>query len=215
MRKHLWVMLFLASIPVLAQEDDEQWGRSGRWTEPGPGQEGSAAVGERVLVEAEGPQWAWAELSAATRVSNSGQMLKKGRRLWVMKEEKKITGCTREGGARFCLEDRDGDSRFEKVRTIGGGKPVTIGAGYKVVWEPGEDSVRRELVFLGTDGSVYRFSVREYAGATTVPAVASDIQFARTDPGPTEVTFRSARLEIQDGEGGTIRFRVLGDTVGE
>jgi hypothetical protein len=214
MRKHLWALFVLAAIPILAQEDDEQWGRSGRWTEPGPGHEGSAAVGERVLVEAEGNQWAWAELSAATRVSNSGQMLEKGRRLWLMKEEDKLTGCTREGGARFCLEDRDGDGRFEKVRTIGGGKPAAVSAGYKVVWQPGEEAVRRELVFLGTDGSVYRFSVREYAGTATTPSVASDVQYPRAASGPTEVTFRSAKLEVQDGEGGAIRFRIIGDGAG-
>ncbi|MDA8449900.1 hypothetical protein M5C97_01725 [Acidovorax sp. NCPPB 3859] len=73
---------------------------------------------------------------------------------------------------------------------------------------PRQESLRRELIYLGTAGKVIRLAYREYLGDMARPAFAQEVSY---DLGklPFEILFKSARFEVLDVGSSSLRYRVL------
>jgi hypothetical protein len=75
---------------------------------------------------------------------------------------------------------------------------VMVGEGFK-----------SELVYQGVAASALRLLYREYSESLVRPAFQQDLTYTMAEDGPTEVGFRSLRLEVLGADNLGIRYRVL------
>ncbi len=70
------------------------------------------------------------------------------------------------------------------------------------------DSLRRELIYLGTAGKIMRIAYREYLGDMARPAFAQEVTYD-VDKLPLEIAFKNAKFQVLEIRGSTLRYRVL------
>ena len=73
---------------------------------------------------------------------------------------------------------------------------------------PRPESVRRELVYLGSAGKIIRLAYREYLGDLARPAFTQEVTYDVADL-PMQVSFRNARFEVLTIGGSAITYRAL------
>ncbi|WP_375576131.1 hypothetical protein [Paracidovorax oryzae] len=73
---------------------------------------------------------------------------------------------------------------------------------------PQRESLRRELIYLGTAGNVIRLAYREYLGDMARPAFAQEVAYDLAKL-PFEILFKSARFEVLEVGSSSLRYRVL------
>jgi hypothetical protein len=111
-----------------------------------------------------------------------------------------------------CFAGTTSDSRFTKVMVpadaIWWSKPLSAPLRYEqqdeIITRP--ESIRRELIYLGTSGRVMRLAYREYAGDLARPAFAQEVTDDVVDL-PMQVTFKSSRFEVLAIGGSSITYR--------
>jgi hypothetical protein len=123
--------------------------------------------------------------------------------------------------SRICLADRDSDGSFDHWTAPEGpsdsrlhawntmDKPIAFSGAQGSSMRAGGEGFRNELVYEGISGSVVAILYREFVNDLARPAFQQDLHYTLQDPGPTEVSFRGARLRIHSADNNTIRYEIL------
>ncbi|ULR87332.1 hypothetical protein [Comamonas sp. B21-038] len=85
-------------------------------------------------------------------------------------------------------------------------RPIAIRAVEESILRP--EAFRNELVFLGSAGKTLRLLYREYAGDFVRPAFSQDVAYD-VEALPMEIQFRTARIQVLELPGSSIKYRVL------
>lgn len=118
----------------------------------------------------------------------------------------------------ICFRDADSDGRFEAYFVGPGGTrgsgSVAIeieggGPAYRESTAAHEGSFRRELVFLGVDGSTLRMQYREFRGEFVRPAFDQLLTYRLRGDGGSVIRFRGLEIRVVAAEEGRIRYTLV------
>lgn len=122
--------------------------------------------------------------------------------------------------SRVCLQDRNSDGAFDYWTAPEGPSDSRLGT-WMALDKPipfqdaqgtstaGSNGFRRELIYEGVSGNVVDILYREFVNDLARPAFQQDLHYTLQSPGPTEVSFRSARVRIHSADNNAIRYEVL------
>lgn len=188
---------------------------------PEIGHPAEAGVGGAIYHEEEFPAQVFARLLEDVTVTSKGDVLKSGTLLQGEILKGRTLFCSLDlfhaGPWRvraLCLIDHDLDGRFGSLHLVEYRPPkqYPIDVGYQLVHvqtkAPQMDTFRRELVYLGSGGGVLRLAYREYVNGLAREAFGQDATY-NIGEGPTEVTFKGARIEVVRADNTGITYRVL------
>jgi hypothetical protein len=68
---------------------------------------------------------------------------------------------------------------------------------------------RWELIYEGLDGATVNMLYREFVGDLVRPGFQQELKYTLTNPGPTEIRFRTAKLRIVSADNNGINYEVL------
>jgi len=71
------------------------------------------------------------------------------------------------------------------------------------------EGFKMELVYQGVADNVLRMAYREYKENLARPAFHQDLTYTLEEEGPTEVSFRSLRIEVTEADNSGLKYRVL------
>lgn len=122
--------------------------------------------------------------------------------------------------SRVCLQDRNSDGAFDHWTAPEGPSDSRLGT-WMALDKPlpfqdaqgtstaGGNGFRSELIYEGVSGNVVNILYREFVNDLARPAFQQDLHYTLQSPGPTEVSFRSARVRIHSADNNAIRYEVL------
>lgn len=112
----------------------------------------------------------------------------------------------------ICFFDSDGNSTADKYWVVGTLESITYDvpnipiSRAEAIADAG--GFKYELLYQGIDRNVVRVSYREFTGNLARPAFQQDLTYTLADKGPTQVAFRSLRIEIEGADNNNIQYRV-------
>ena len=142
--------------------------------------------------------------------------VEKGARLVGYAVNNETGFCKRYGSTILCFFDDDDDGKIDSYRSSNGlnmwGSKANLAAPipYKVA-DLNDDSsgYKYELIYQGISDNVLNVSYREYVDSMARPAFQQDLRYTLKLSGPTEITFRSAKLRVFSADNDRISFEVL------
>jgi len=173
----------------------------------------SARVGEVML---DRYRYSAAPTAAPVAVIPAGQgryEVRAGYRLIGRRIDGELAYCTPIDTNFACFYDNDNDGVFdhELLTNLGvasSKRPLVPAAAYT----KGEGSVAKgfksELVYLGRSDKVINLRYLDYTDDLAQPSYSQELKFTLDEPGPTEISFRDARLRVLQADGQTIRYEV-------
>ncbi|MEO6196161.1 MAG: hypothetical protein ABIS20_24330 [Thermoanaerobaculia bacterium] len=122
---------------------------------------------------------------------------------------------------RVCLVDRNGDGKFDqwtapegpsgaRIRTwIALNPPLSFTLAQGDAMSGVGHGYRYELLYEGISGNVVAILYREYVNDLARPAFQQDLHYTLEASGPTEVSFRGARIRIYSADNNALKYELL------
>ena len=217
-------LLALVIPPVLPALGNTVMTETVSKTAPDLGAASHVGVGESVYGEVREKKRVAARTQSAIVVTKQGGNIQKGADLLGEymdgeKEGHNEAYCapvfTVPGIAFLCLMDKNGDNRFDTLLQRGYKPPkgIVVDVPFERVLLTQSDSLaeafRRELVYEGAGGGVLKLLYREFSSDMARPAFSQEASYDLAHTGPTEVTFKGARLIISAAGNTGIDYKVL------
>jgi len=207
-RRLVALALLLSAVPCFSEDVVTRFVRH---KEPDLGVPAKAAPGDQIYVEYEQTETMWAKLKSDARVSESGMILPKGLLLEcdIAHGSGQTDCCKGYEAALYCLQDRDHNGRFDKVKILGGGRPFEyVSAPYEIVYQPKDDLPRwrKSVVYQGVAGGVLHLTYEEISNGA--PKSTRELTFDVAKDGPTDVVYQGLHLVFSTVDSAHVEYSV-------
>lgn len=112
-----------------------------------------------------------------------------------------------------CAFDADDDGSFESVRGQIGAffhhGIINPPAAYQKSEQASQGGWRRELIFLGIDGTTLRVGYREYDGDLARPAFSEDLTYPIRGDGTSVIRYKNLTIDVMKATGDMIQFTIV------
>jgi hypothetical protein len=178
------------------------------------GTSASARVGEVMLDRYRYSAAPTASPIAAIPAESGRYEVRAGYRLTARRVDGELAYCTPIDTDFACFYDNDNDGVFDHQRVTNLGiasskRPLVPGVAYT----KGEGSVAKgfksELVYLGRSDNVINLRYLDYTDDLEQPSYSQELKYTLEARGPTEISFRDARLKVLSADNLAIRYEIL------
>lgn len=203
------LVLALGSTAVLA---DDVVARFTHESKPQVGSVATAGPGEVLYLEYEQNETRFAKLKNDARVSQSGMTLPKGLMLEcdIAHGSGSVDCCKGYETALYCLQDRDHDGKFDRVKIVAGGKPLEhLFTPYETIWQTSESAPhwRKSLTYQGSAGGILRATFQGDGSGSG--SQTHDLSFDLAKEGATDVFYEGMHLMITKVDASRIEYTVI------
>jgi hypothetical protein len=206
-----WILAVSIGASLLSA--DEATTRVNKGASPALGIEAEVGTGDVVYAEWERSELEYARLRSPVKVSDTGMTLPKG----LLLESSIAVGgrkdfCVGYESALYCFQDTDDDHIFERVKIVGGARPLPrISGPYTLESQARGDlpGWRKEIVYQGASAGVMRFTFREFGSDWTTPRESREVTYDLAPGGSSEVVYQGAKLEVRSATSNSLRFKLV------
>lgn len=178
------------------------------------GQSGTARVGEAMLDRYRYRAERLAQPLAAIPAAPGRLEVRAGTTLVGRQVDGELSFCTRLDGNFACFYDSNGDQIFDHFKVVNlslasSKQALQPPVAYTLSDAPRSRGYKHELLYFGRSDAVIHLSYREYRDDLSQPAHEEDLHYTLNPTGPTEISFRSARLRVTQADNQTIQYEIL------